>query len=676
MALPVHISGYSPGPDSNIMLIETGGVSDSLGANLAILYARWPGSVQFPLHPVRRVYCSSEGITLFILSPSRWSTLLVLLILALTLAACGGDSGSDDPTNTPAPMPSRPAATSVASPQVNSSPIPVASPAGSPGASPVALTAAGSTLTREEFKASLQAAFPFEPATPGGSIILGSGSDISTSNPMLASDSTTINILGQVFEPLLGASPIDGRPVPALADSWTVSDDGLIYTFKINPAAKWHDGTDVTADDVQFSFDAVLNPGLNSQYRSQVREVVNSYRVIDADTFEITAADRFVTFLYNAPASVFIVPKHIWGQVPVEQWSFDAGSTGQDLSRVVGTGPFMLTAWESGQRVTLSKNPNHYDTVPNIDEFVMVVQPEVDTMVRSLEAGDIDIVEILPANVTAQIQNTDGLAVSVYDIYSVTYFVMNLDGSQAPAFSDVRVRQAMLTAVDRDLITNTLFEGFGRSAKGTQPPPSPAFNPDALQPDYAFDPAAATTLLADAGWTDSNGDGTLDKEGEELDFAIQYVGGDETVDSMLEYMQEAWSAVGIKVDLQAVSGDVLQQRLFDGEFELSLVAINLTPDGGQGILFTCDAATTGFNFGAYCNREYDALEEQQLREFDPEERARLQMEQAQIIWSDLPVGPIRFGVARTGYTATIHNFFPNGYGFLWSLPFVWLESGT
>ena len=117
-------------------------------------------------------------------------------------------------------------------------------------------------------------------------------------------------MLSQVFEPLLGASPIDGRPIPALADSWTVSADGLTYTFKLNPDAKWHDGVDVTADDVAFSFDAVLNPNLNSQYRSQVREVVKSYRVIDPDTFEITATDRFVTFLYNAPASVFIMPKH------------------------------------------------------------------------------------------------------------------------------------------------------------------------------------------------------------------------------------------------------------------------------------------------------------------------------------------------------------------------------
>ena len=123
-------------------------------------------------------------------------------------------------------------------------------------------------------------------------------------------------------------------------------DDGLTFTFALNAGAKWHDGADVTAEDVEFSFDSVLNPNLNSQYRSQVREVVASYRVVDADTFEITATDRFVTFLYNAPASVFIIPKHIWESLPVEQWSFDGGSTGEDLSRVVGTGPFLFTDWE------------------------------------------------------------------------------------------------------------------------------------------------------------------------------------------------------------------------------------------------------------------------------------------------------------------------------------------
>ncbi len=532
-------------------------------------------------------------------------------------------------------------------------------------------------MTRAEFKSALLSQFPMDaPANQGGTIVLGSSGDISTTNPLLASDSTTINLLGQVFEPLLGASPIDGRPVPALADSWTVSADGLTYTFTLNTDAKWHDGVDVTADDVAFSFDAVLNPNLNSQYRSQVREVVKSYRVVDADTFEITATDRFVTFLYNAPASVFIMPKHIWESVPVEQWSFDGGSTGEDVSRIVGTGPFLFKSWEQGQRVTLAKNPNHYDTVPSIDEFVMVVQPETDTLVRSLESGDIDMVEILPAPDTAKIQNTAGLKVAIYDIYSITYFAMNLDGQRVPAFSDQRVRQAMYQAIDRQSITDNIFLGYGEPAIGTQPPLSPAYDPAQMQPAYQFDQNAARKLLADAGWDDSNGNGIVDKDGKELKLSIVYVGGDATVDSMLSYLQEAWKAVGVDVQLENLSGDVLQQRLFDGDFDLSLLAINLTPDGSQGLMFTCDAITTGFNFGSYCNKDYDALDAQQLREFDPAKRTQMQVELSQIIWRDLPVGPIRFGVARTGYSGHIHNFFPNGYGFLWSLPFVWVDSGS
>jgi ABC-type transport system substrate-binding protein len=130
------------------------------------------------------------------------------------------------------------------------------------------------------------------------------------------------------------------------------------------------------------------------------------------------------------------------------------------------------------------------------------------------------------------------------------------------------------------------------------------------------------------------------------------------------------------VNLENTGGSAYEQALYDAEFDMALLAINLTPDGGQGILFTCDAVSSGFNFGSYCNPDYDVLEEQQLREFDPASRAAIQVAQTQLVWSDLPVGPIRFGVARTGYSTTIHNLFPNGFGFLWSLPYVWIESGS
>ncbi|HQY31124.1 MAG TPA: ABC transporter substrate-binding protein, partial [Thermomicrobiales bacterium] len=507
----------------------------------------------------------------------------------------------------------------------------------------------------------------------GGDVVFGSPDDISTTNPLLASDSTSINILSQVFETLLGASPIDGRPVPGLADSWDVSADSLTYTFHLNTSATWQDGVDLTSADVLFSFDAALNPNLNSPYRSQIREVIKSYQAIDADTFAITASDRFVTFLYNGPAAVFIVPKHIWENVPVEQWSFDGSSTGVDLTRVVGTGPFKLTEWKTGERLTLSRNDGYYDQVPVLDTFTMVIQPDADTMVQALEQGDTDLVEILPAQQTAEVQGRDGLIVTVYPLQQVTYFVMNMDGIAAPAFSDQRVREAMYLAIDRQALTDSVFAGFGQPARGTQPPLSPGFDPTQLQPDYAVDPAKAKELLAAAGWSDTDGNGWVEKDGEELKLSLLYTGGDATVDAMVSYLQEAWKQIGVKVELTNNSGAAVLQKLNDHSFSIALLAFNLSIDGSQGLLFSCDAVTTGFNFGSYCNQSYDALDDQQLREFDPVRRLQLQTELAQIVWTDLPVGPLRFGVARTGYSNRIHNFHPNGYGFLWSLSYVWVD---
>lgn len=600
----------------------------------------------------------------------RTGTWLALLMVATLLAACGGDGGSDAPTPTALPMPTR----AVASPTVATGPpaSPAASPGGSPGASPVSGLSGASTVTREEFKRQLLAAFPMEPAaSPGGQVIVGGSGDISTTNPAFATDSTSLSVLGQVFEPLLGASPIDGRPVPALADAWDVSADGLVYTFHINRAARWHDGVDVTADDVAFSFDAILDPNLGSPYRSQVRDVVASYRVVDPDTFEITASDRFAAFLYAAPGSVFILPRHIWGEVGFERWSFDAGSTGQDVSRVVGSGPFTLKEWRQGERVTLAKNAAHYDTVPTIDEFVLLVQAESDVAVRTLEAGDIDAIEILPAPQTAQIQSNPKFRVDVYDLYSVTFAMVNLDAERNPALADLRVRRALYQAFDRDQITSELFVGFGKAAVGTQPPPSLAYAGDELTP-YPYDPAAATSLLAEAGWTDSDGDGTVDKDGEELKLSLLYGGGDATVEGTVAYMQEEWAKIGVEVDLENFTGDV-EQRLRSGDFDLVLLAPGFSPDGGQGIFFTCDAVESGFNFGGYCNPALDELEEAQLRELDPARRRELLVEQQRLIWADLPVFPIRFGVARTGYTDRLHNFYPNSYGFLWSLPYLWVD---
>jgi peptide/nickel transport system substrate-binding protein len=312
--------------------------------------------------------------------------------------------------------------------------------------------------------------------------------------------------------------------------------------------------------------------------------------------------------------------------------------------------------------------------VPVIDEFTMQVTPDADSATLKLKQGEVDMIRILPADQTADVQHTPGLTVDIYDVFQFTFYGMNLDPARTPLFQDRKVRQALFMALDRKSITDNIFFGFGEPAIGTQPRTSPAYAPDRMTPDYAFDPAKAKQLLAEAGWTDTNGNGTVDKDGVEFKFRLVYGSGDQTVDALVAYMQQAWKEVGVSMEPDGIDSDVWIDQLRSHDFDMTLLAVNFSPDGSQGPFFTCDAYNTGFNFWKYCNPQYDALDQQQRRDFDPASRTELLIQQSQIIWQDQPVGPIRFGVYRTGYTQRLHNFYPNGFGLLWSLTYVWMDA--
>src|SRR3954470_11302293 len=286
------------------------------------------------------------------------------------------------------------------------------------------------SMTRDQYHQTLQEAYAFEePQNQGGQIIWSQTSDISTVNGLLTSDYPTAYVTGFLFEPLVSSSPIDGQIVPALADSWDIAADGKTYTFYLNKDAKWHDGTDVTAEDVKFTFDVALDEKSPNPRRSTIVQELESYRVIDEHTFEMVSKEPFATFLYDVPWSIATMPKHIWDGVAPEAWPNDPGSTGQDPARVIGTGPFKFQEWRQGESVTLVRNDAYYDkeAVPVIDELVMRVLPDPATEVEALKAGEIDIVEVTPAPQVEEVQHTEGLKVEIYPGYSFSYIGLNMD---------------------------------------------------------------------------------------------------------------------------------------------------------------------------------------------------------------------------------------------------------
>src|SRR5918995_5972206 len=215
------------------------------------------------------------------------------------------------------------------------------------------------SLTRDELEEQIVEELGFtDAATPGGTFLDASIGDIQSLHPLLVDEFTSVKVANLLFESLVGNDIRTGQPAPTgLADSWEIAPDGVTYTFHLNKDAKWHDGVDFTADDVQFSLDALANPDTGSVYTGTFVDSVASWRAIDDDTFEIVAKEPLYTLLYDIVA--LIVPKHIWESVPVADWRNDPGATGADPSRVIGTGPFKFQEWRQGEGVSLVPNDDY-----------------------------------------------------------------------------------------------------------------------------------------------------------------------------------------------------------------------------------------------------------------------------------------------------------------------------
>jgi peptide/nickel transport system substrate-binding protein len=527
------------------------------------------------------------------------------------------------------------------------------------------------SLTREEFTTQLVEDLGYtEAATPGGTFIDSNIADIQTMHPFLAEEEVSIGVVGLVFEQLVGGDVRTGQPAPTgLADSWEIAPDGVTYTFHLNKAATWHDGVDVTAADVQFSFDALANPDTGSVYTGTFLDSVESWRAIDDDTFEIVAKEPLFTLLYDIVA--YIVPKHIWESVPVADWRNDPGATGADPSRVIGSGPFKFQEWRQGESVTLVRNDEYYGKVPYIDSYVLRVWPDQTAVVNALLNDEIDAAGLEPSDI-AGVEGTPGIQVAHYPTRGFTYYEFNLDPDVTTKWQDQRVRQALLYALDRESIVNDILLGYAEVAQGTQPVVSYVYAPDRIATKYTYDPEKAKSLIAEAGWTDSDGDGVVDKDGESLSFELLYSAGSPTSDQIVAYMQDAWADIGVQATPRALEFPALiEATTTDPSFEIALYGFNWDATFIQDAMFGCDQYQVGFNDMKYCNPELDEINDQAKRTFDEETRRELLIQASNIVNDEQPVAVLHFSQAHAAFSDRLQNYTPSTWGI--DLSYVWIQ---
>lgn len=312
------------------------------------------------------------------------------------------------------------------------------------------------------------------------------------------------------------------------------------------------------------------------------------------------------------------------------------------------------------------------DEVPYIETFTQRINPEPAAAAQALINGELDILGLD----TSQYEIINPL---VPDVNLVTWDSMamlalwpNQDAARTPLFLDPKVRQAMLYSIDRKLIAEQIFSSLAVQADGTQHSLSNAYAPDQVDTIYDFDADMAISLLDEAGWIDSDGDGIREKDGVKFSFEFMYYQDDQLV----PYFQEAWGAIGLELVPSKVPFDAMLDSFFAGQFDIVQVGWGWTnPDGDQGTLYRTDAwFPNGNNMMKYSNPEYDALNDAQLIELDVEKRRQLLIDQSNVLNDDVAQMILLFLKLSAASQLYVHNYIPNGYLSFWGTNKLWIEA--
>ncbi|MCK5289191.1 MAG: peptide-binding protein, partial [Candidatus Omnitrophica bacterium] len=354
-----------------------------------------------------------------------------------------------------------------------------------------------------------------------------------------------------------------------LAESWVVSEDGLEITFNLRKGVKWHDGVEFTADDVKFGFETIINENTLTAYKEDYLQV-KKVEVIDKYTFRVNYEKPFAPAL-STWGSLVVLPKHLL--------------EGKDITKVdfarnpVGMGPFKFSKWVAGQEVVLTSNHNYFDGRPYLDRYIYRIIPDSATRFMELKAGGVDQMGLSALQYRKQTTTSyfkENFQKFKYPTFNYTYMGFNL---KHPWFKDRMVRQAIGYAIDKKEIIKGVLFGLGNPATGPYVPNTWPYNPDVKK--YNYNPEKAKSLLEEAGWKDTNGDGFLDKEGKLFEFTILTNMGNSYRIKTASIIQWRLKKIGIKVNIRILEWSSFINEFIDKKrFEVVLLgwSIGLDPD--------------------------------------------------------------------------------------------------
>jgi peptide/nickel transport system substrate-binding protein len=460
----------------------------------------------------------------------------------------------------------------------------------------------------------------------GGTLVDAMSGEPSGLIAMIAGESSASTIASNIFNSLLKYDK-NLELTGELAQSWDVSPDQKTITFHLKPNLKWSDGKPLTSDDVLFTWKLVTDEKTRTPYGADYKLVKNA-EAPNLDTFKVTYAQPYAPAL-DSWSGLHILPKHLL--------------EGQDINNTpfarnpVGSHYYQLDQWKKGESISLKRNVNATQGQARIDRLVSRIIPDRAAQFLELMADNIDSMSLNSIQYARIFPSRPDLTAKIgqYKELGNSYTYLGFNLKRKP-FDDIRVRQAINFAIDKQEIIDGVLLGLGLPVASPYKPGTRWSNPS-LQP-YPYDPGKAIALLKAAGFEDHDHDGILDRDGQPLSFEILTNQNKEREMSAV-LVQRRLKEIGIDVKIRVVEWATFISRFIKtGDFNVVLLGwgLGLEPDQFN-IWHSSQQAPGQFNFIGYNNPTVDKLLEDGRTELDPDKRMKIYHEFAKILLEDSPV---------------------------------------
>lgn len=469
----------------------------------------------------------------------------------------------------------------------------------------------------------------------GGTIIRAMTSEPSQIDPQGTPSSGLSLILPYLFDTLV-VRDLDNNVQPLLARDWEVSEDGKEITFYLKEGIRFHDNTPLNAEAVQFTFERFKEVGKRSPIYGGMSQIA-SIEVID---------DLSVRFTFDQPNPNF------WGTISMPYAGIISPTSAAEAEesgdgQIVGSGPFILESWKTGQSITMKRNPD-YDWGPPIVEnqgpphlgaFVYKVIPDATTQLAALKAGEVDVMFINQPSHWIELQENETVQLKKALMSGLIYLGFNC---HKEPFDEVLVRQALSHAVDKEEIIELALSGMGEKAFAPLPPTLPGFDPSLEEYELGYDPQKSESLLREAGF-EQNESGQWEREGQLLEGTL-LTSTRAPNGEIATILQSHLAAIGVDIEIRQLESRAVMQATGEGQFDLLLWRYGWSGPDALNIFLSSDRVGRT-NRVAYSNPEVDSLLDQADHELDDETRLDLYLEAQQIILQDAPWQPLYYPVS-------------------------------